>query len=102
VGAPKWQANFDVTWQWKHLMVNYGFNWFDETKRFSDERRASNPNYVEDRYSLYGGINNFTNQKPDRGTTGLESTTPGAFTEGATPVGPLGRFFYVGLKAHFN
>ena len=123
VGAPKWQANFDVTWQWKDLMVNYGFNWFDETKRFSDERRASNPNYVEDRYwrykarathdiqaqyelmdrySLYGGINNFTNQRPDRGSTGLDATTPGAFTEGATPVGPLGRFFYVGLKAHFN
>ena len=121
-GAPKWQANFDVTWQWKHLMVNYGFNWFDETKRFSDERRASNPTYVEDRYwrykarathdiqaqydlmdhySLYGGINNFTDQQPDRGTTGLASTTAGAFTEGATPVGPLGRFFYVGLKANF-
>ena len=121
-GAPKWQANFDVTWQWKHLMVNYGFNWFDETKRFSDERRASNPTYVEDRYwrykarathdiqaqydlmdhySLYGGINNFTNQQPDRGTTGLASTTAGTFTEGATPVGPLGRFFYVGLKANF-
>ena len=54
-----------------------------------------------DHYSLYGGINNFTNQQPDRGTTGLASTTAGAFTEGATPVGPLGRFFYVGLKANF-
>jgi outer membrane receptor protein involved in Fe transport len=123
VGAPKWQANLDVTWQWKNLLVNYGFNWFDETKRFTDERRASNPTYVEDRYwtykarathdiqaqydlmdrySLYGGINNFTDQRPDRGTTGLESTGAAAFTEGPTPVGPLGRFFYLGVKARFN
>jgi iron complex outermembrane receptor protein len=123
VGAPKWQANLDVTWQWKNLLVNYGFNWFDETKRFTDERRASNPTYVEDRYwtykarathdiqaqynlmdrySLYGGINNFTDQQPDRGTTGLESTGAAAFTEGPTPVGPLGRFFYLGVKARFN
>ncbi|MDF2901944.1 MAG: TonB-dependent receptor, partial [Phenylobacterium sp.] len=123
VGAPKWQANLDVTWQWKDLLVNYGFNWFDETKRFTDERRASNPTYVEDRYwtykarathdiqaqynlrdrySLYGGINNFTDQQPDRGTTGLASTGAAAFTEGPTPVGPLGRFFYLGVKARFN
>ena len=54
-----------------------------------------------DHYSLYGGINNFTNQQPDRGTTGLASTTAGAFHAGATPVGPLVRFFYVGLKANF-
>ncbi|ACG78996.1 TonB-dependent receptor [Phenylobacterium zucineum HLK1] len=122
VGAPKWQANFDLTWMWNDLMVNYGFNWFDETKRYTDERRASSPNYVpeeywyyserathdiqvqynlQDRYALYGGVNNFTNQLPDRGTTGVNSTGAAAFTSGATPVGPLGRFFYVGLKASF-
>lgn len=122
-GAPKWQANFDMTWRWNDLSVNYGFNWFDETKRFTDERRASNPNYVPDaywtyserathdiqvqydlmdRYTVYGGINNFTNQEPDRGTTGLATTGAAAFTQGASPVGPVGRFFFVGLKARFN
>lgn len=121
-GAPKWQANFDVTWLWNDLMVNYGFNWFDETKRFTDERRASNPNYVpdgywtwsprethdiqvqyafQDRYQAYAGINNFTNQLPDRGSTGTASTGAAAFTEGASPVGPVGRYFYVGMKSSF-
>lgn len=121
-GAPKWQANLDVTWMWNDLLVNYGFNWFDETKRYTDERRASNPNYVpaeywtiserathdiqvqytlKDRYALYGGVNNFTNQLPDRGTTGLATTGAAAFTSGASPVGPMGRYFYVGLKASF-
>ena len=121
-GAPKWQANFDLTWMWKDLLVNYGFNWFDETKRYTDERRASSPNYVpaqywnyserathdiqvqytlQDRYALYGGVNNFTNQLPDRGTSGVGATGAAAFTGGATPVGPLGRQFYVGLKASF-
>lgn len=121
-GAPKWQANLDVTWMWNDLLVNYGFNWFDETKRYTDERRASNPNYVpaeywtiserathdiqvqytlKDRYALYGGVNNFTNQLPDRGTTGLATTGAAAFTSGASPVGPMGRYFYLGLKASF-
>lgn len=122
-GAPKWQANFDLTWRWHELSVNYGFNWFDKTMRFTGERRASNPNYVPDaywyfsekathdiqvqydlleRYSLYGGINNFTDQEPDRGTTGLASTGNAAFTQGGSPVGPLGRFFFLGVKARFN
>lgn len=121
-GAPKWQANFDVTWLWNDLMVNYGFNWFDETKRFTDERRASNPNYVpdgywtwsprethdiqvqytfQDRYQAYAGVNNFTNQLPDRGSTGTASTGAAAFTQGASPVGPVGRYFYVGMKSSF-
>ncbi|MDO8408675.1 MAG: TonB-dependent receptor [Phenylobacterium sp.] len=121
-GAPKWQANFDVTWLWNDLMVNYGFNWFDETKRFTDERRASNPNYVpdgywnwsprkthdiqvqysfQDRYQAYAGVNNFTNQLPDRGSTGTATTGAAAFTEGASPVGPVGRYFYVGMKSSF-
>lgn len=122
VGAPEWQANLDITWRYKSWSVNYGYSWFDETKRFTDERRASNPTYVpddywmisersvhdiqvqydmENNYSLYGGINNFTNQEPDRGTDGLETTGAAAFTEGASPVGALGRFFYVGVKATF-
>jgi len=121
-GAPKWQANLDVTWLWNDLMVNYGFNWFDETKRFTDERRASNPNYVpdgywtwsprethdiqvqysfQDRYQAYAGVNNFTNQLPDRGSTGTASTGAAAFTQGASPVGPVGRYFYVGMKSSF-
>lgn len=121
-GAPKWQANFDATWTYGEWLVNYGFNWFDETKRYPDERRTAEPNYVPGeywtyserathdlqvqrsfmgRYQAYAGVNNFTNQLPDRGTTGVAATSAGAFTQGPTPVGPMGRFFYMGLKARF-
>jgi hypothetical protein len=34
---------------------------------------------------VYGGINNFTDQQPDRGQI-------------AYPVSPMGRFFYLGLN----
>lgn len=123
VGAPEWSANFDLAWTYNNWLVNYGFNWHSETKRFTDERRESSPNYVpagywnysekathdlqvqyshDDGYSFYAGVNNFTNQEPDRGSSGVSTTGAGTFTGGSTPVGPLGRFFYVGLKARFN
>ncbi|HMP62156.1 MAG TPA: hypothetical protein PKA17_03525 [Phenylobacterium sp.] len=52
-------------------------------------------------YVLRGGVNNFTNQLPDRGSDGVSATGAAPFTRGATPVGPLGRFMYVGMKAQF-
>ena len=55
----------------------------------------------QDRYQAYAGVNNFTNQLPDRGSTGTAGTGAAPFTEGASPVGPLGRYFYVGMKSSF-
>ena len=102
--APEWQVTMDLTWTWRDFTVNYGYNWFDETIRF--ENRPADfiePEYVNwsarsmqdvqvrwdvtDRASVYGGINNITNQKPDR-----------AFDDLSYPVGPFGRTFYVGVN----
>ena len=109
-GAPEWQAVFDLTWNYKQLSLNYGFSYFDETERFAPQNIANDPdiapsayyNYSErfthdiqaryrlnDNFTLYGGVNNFTNQEPDRGSLD-------------TPVSPLGRFAYVGVTANFD
>lgn len=105
-GSPEWQATFDATWFYKNLTVNYGFSWFDETIRFADTY-ATDPDYVADEYkyysprevhdlqlrykindkfAVYGGVNNFTDQMPDLGAL-------------QTPVSVRGRFFYVGATA---
>lgn len=108
-GAPEWQAVFDITWNYKKLSLNYGFSYFDETERFAPQNIENDPdivnpkyyNYSErfthdiqaryqltENYSIYGGVNNFTNQEPDRGSLD-------------TPVSPLGRFAYIGASANF-
>lgn len=114
--VPEWQASFDVTWARGPWSVNYGFQWFDETSRLSNrslygdadlpdgnrdslaeeyhffDAKWSHDVQVEvalnDALSVYGGINNFTDEKP-------------AFDQTFHPVSPVGRFFYVGVKAQF-
>lgn len=106
---PEWQAVLDVTWLWGNFTLNYGYSWFSETERFTPGAIADDPNIVDpayfnysersvhdiyaaydfsDRFQVYGGVNNFTEQLPDRGNFGY-------------PVSPLGRFFYLGARASF-
>ena len=103
--APKWQATFDLTWIRKPFSVNYGFNYFSKTKRFSLEDIAGDPDIasrehisfnarhthdlqvaldVNDRFRFYTGVNNLTDQKPDISVN--------------YPVNPIGRFFYAGVR----
>ncbi|KPF80256.1 hypothetical protein IP78_07325 [Brevundimonas sp. AAP58] len=103
-GAPEWIVSTDLTWEWRDFVVNYGFTYYDETFRIDPLTLAAEPDYVEEEYRLfsalkrhdiqarwnvddrvtvYGGVNNLTDQQPDRGSF-------------ATPIGPQGRTFYVG------
>ncbi len=100
--SPEWQASLDVSWEWKNLFVNYGYNWFDETRRFEgrpdDYIDPAYKNYsarsvhdiqvrytVDERVQVYGGVNNIGDQQPDRGLNDY-------------PVSPLGRYFYLGMN----
>lgn len=100
--VPEWQATLDLTWEWNRLLVNYGYNWFDETRRYEGvPDDFIDPAYInfsersthdiqaryelKDGASIYGGVNNIGDQKPDRARVDY-------------PVGPLGRFYYIGLK----
>ncbi|WP_299174986.1 TonB-dependent siderophore receptor [uncultured Brevundimonas sp.] len=111
-GAPEWQANFDLTWVFRDLTVNYGYSWFDKTSRVSNVILATQPDYyapeymyydersvhdiqvqyqIDDRFEVYGGVNNFTDQEPE----------PFGFGDASYPVSSLGRFFYIGVNANF-
>jgi len=104
--APKYAFNFDASWVFHKLTLAYNLTWHSHVLRYTNDQIASDPNFVAPKYKyikprsehdifasydfndmiqLYGGIKNFTDQKPDLGQTLL-------------PTEPLGRFFYVGAK----
>ena len=100
--VPEYQANFDVNWHWRDVSVNYGYNWFDETRRYEGvaedyidpayfNHDARSTHDLQVRYqlrhdvSIYGGVNNLTDEQPSRGNRDY-------------PVGPLGRYFYMGVN----
>jgi outer membrane receptor protein involved in Fe transport len=105
--APKFSATFDLTWIKGPFSLNYGINWWDKTRRVTREQEAANPDYlpakyiwykekwehelyasynVDDRFTLYGGVNNLFDTKPDVGAV-------------AYPISAVGRSFYMGIKA---
>lgn len=109
--APKYLAVGDITWTKGPLTINYGLAWQSHTRRFTRETLAGNPDISDPRYffykerwehdiqaqynvgndfTFYGGVNNFTNQKP--------SVSSG----GAYPVSAIGRTIYFGVKANLG
>jgi outer membrane receptor protein involved in Fe transport len=107
--APKWQAQLDLTWTLGGLRVNYGYNYFSPTTRYTlltlagDPDEAShadiffNSRHTHDlsvaydflnAYRVYAGVNNLTNQRPDLNT--------------GYPVSPVGRFIFAGVKVDFG
>lgn len=106
VYAPKYQAKVDVTWKSGPVTFNYGLSWFDKSLRYSHLTMNGDPDYVapqyvyykerwlhdfyvsvdvNDKFEIYGGVNNAFNQKPDIGSDSY-------------PVESVGRFLYVGAK----
>ncbi|MFC4312331.1 TonB-dependent receptor plug domain-containing protein [Steroidobacter flavus] len=107
--APKWTTVFDTTWEYRGLTVNYGYNYFSKTTRYSLLTLAGNPDqasrsniYYDARethdlsasydfssgYRVYAGVNNLTDERPDYAII--------------YPVSPVGRFYYAGLKVSFG
>jgi iron complex outermembrane receptor protein len=104
--APKYTVNSDLNWKKGRFTLNYGLTWFAKTSRFSNQTMEGNPDVVADKYkylkahwkhdiygsvdvgdrfSFYGGINNFLNQKPEIGTN-------------TYPVSSVGRYFFAGAR----
>ncbi len=108
--APRAQANLDIVWTWDPVTVNYNFDWYNGMLAVDRQTLASEPDvyakqylHLPDRFvqsmqvdyefakgwDVYGGVNNIFYQKPAIGWNGL-------------PVEPLGRFFYMGVKADLD
>lgn len=110
LGAPKYQAKFDLTWSDGPITLNYGLGWFDKTLRTSHLNIQGDPNYyapqyvyykelwqhdiyaaynVNKQFQFYMGVNNVANQKPDIGSTSY-------------PIDSVGRFVYAGFKVNLD
>ena len=61
--------------------ANFGPSAFTDNSTFIHDFRAS---FTQENYSIYGGVNNVTDEEP-------------FITERAYPVSPIGRYYYLGL-----
>jgi outer membrane receptor protein involved in Fe transport len=108
--SPKYSGTLDLTWNKGPLTANYGLNWFSRTRRYTVQQLRGQPDLsdprffwykerwlhdihlsydVDDRFTFYAGVNDFTAQKPSVASTILR---------GSYPASAAGRFFYVGAK----
>lgn len=105
--APKWIATFDVSWRMDNFFANYGVNYFSKTRRYTTEQMEANPDLVapeyifyrekwehdiqvgarlmDERVTVYGGVNNIFDRLPDLGSLNY----PSSFR---------GRYFYAGVR----
>ena len=108
--APRAQANFDIVWQLAPVTIDYNFDWYNGVLAVDRQTVISEPDVYAKQYlhlpprfvqsmqvdydvaegwDVYVGVDNLFNQKPSIGQNGL-------------PVEPLGRFFYMGVKADLD
>jgi outer membrane receptor protein involved in Fe transport len=109
--VPKYLGTLDLSWTKGGLTVNYGLAWHSRVRRYTREQLRGNPDLaapeflrlkerwehdvqvgyaVNDDYTFYAGINNFTDEKP-------------AFaTGGGYVINPVGRYFYVGVRSNLG
>jgi len=105
-GMPEWQANLDVSWLRDNIALRWQLHYFDETNRFDEATMRNNPNIVAKKYrqfdsglshdlygsytfnggvTLYVGMNNVTDERPDIGETFY-------------PVSAIGRYMFAGFN----
>lgn len=119
LGDPRWAANFNVDLDFGKIDVGYRLRFLDkqsigtiESIRTIQDRPPTNPDAfprdfyprvvyhnlrvgldVDERFRLYGGVDNLTDRQPP---LGLDGTGAGSGT-----YDNVGRFFYVGAEAKF-
>lgn len=107
IGSPEWNGNADITLNHRNFSLNYGVQYIGKTLRTGNDVFEANPdrfepqyNYISDRFihdirgevrladerfRLFAGVNNFTNEGPALGLIN-------------TPTGWRGRYYYAGLR----
>ena len=103
--APRWTVAWDLNWKIGAVTAGYSLTWWEKTRRYTTEAVAANPDIADpkyqffkarvehdirvaadlgDRFTIYGGINNLFNAKPDFALD--------------YPLSAYGRFVYAGVK----
>ena len=108
VGRPEWSGTGLASWSYGSFTLGYSLQYLREMTlgdveietldaQFGDIGVAdeyfihdltASYTFEDDRYEVFGGINNLTNEKP-------------FVTERAYPVNPVGRYFFLGVRANF-
>ncbi|MEL6238494.1 MAG: hypothetical protein AAFQ90_07865, partial [Pseudomonadota bacterium] len=103
-----WSGTGNVAWNFGGFTLGYSLQYLSEMtlgdveietveaqfgeNGFADEYfihdLTASYRFQDDRYEVYGGINNFTDEEP-------------FVTERAYPVNPVGRYFFLGVRATF-
>jgi outer membrane receptor protein involved in Fe transport len=107
---PRWRGSANVTWSLDNFSLNYGVVYWSKTRRYTTEALEADPDIsdpryffykerwehdiraqieVNDRFTLYGGVNNIFEQEPDIGQLSY-------------PVSGIGRYFYAGAKVSLD
>lgn len=105
-GAPKYQVTADLTWQSGSFALDWQINYASAVYRYDRQTIAANPDVVAPEYlkykarfthdlslsydvgeqfTLYGGVTNLFDRKPDIGSLN-------------TPVSAVGRYLFLGAK----
>jgi outer membrane receptor protein involved in Fe transport len=105
-GAPKYQVTADLTWQSGAFGLDWQINYASAVYRYDRQTIAANPDIVAPEYlklkerfshdlsvtydvgeqfTIYGGVNNLFDQKPDIGSLN-------------TPISAVGRYVFVGAR----
>lgn len=106
-GAPKFNFNLSPSWTRGGLTIGYNLRWADATRTIDKLTTDNDPNYapaaqlryselwqhdlqialdIGTAYSIYAGVQNLTDQKPDPGN---------AINQ---PISAVGRYLYTGVK----
>ncbi len=108
VGRPEWSGRGSFGWTYGSFTAGYSLQYLSEMTLGDVERERVEAQFgdvgfaeeyfihditaaytfADDRFEVYAGVNNLTNEKP-------------FVTERAYPVNPVGRFFYAGVRATF-
>ncbi|MFK4874979.1 TonB-dependent receptor plug domain-containing protein [Novosphingobium sp. ZW T3_23] len=105
-GAPKYQVTADLTWQSGGFGLDWQINYASAVYRYDRQTTAANPDIVApeylklkerfshdlsvtydvgDQFTIYGGVNNLFDQKPDLGSLN-------------TPISAVGRYVFIGAR----
>ncbi|MEE4199676.1 TonB-dependent receptor domain-containing protein [Erythrobacter sp.] len=108
IGRPEWSGRASVNWAFRSFSLGYTLQYLSEMTLgdveietvdaqfgevgFADEYfihdLIASYSFSDDRFEVFGGVNNFTDEKP-------------FITERAYPVNPIGRSFFLGVRALF-
>jgi outer membrane receptor protein involved in Fe transport len=104
---PRWTFVVSPTWSLHAVTLGYTLRWQEGVRRFARIDTDSNPSLVDSRYlrykalwehdvqaqvavnerfAVYGGVNNLTDRKPD---IGFQTNVP---------ISPVGRYLYLGAR----